>query len=363
MAGSIKIFSRIADVGADRWDALALACRAPVFYHSRFLAAFEQFPLHNVDEFFYLAGSDRNGRLTVALPCYRLTGVDPVRILADHVPEHADRPALLSGVWHSYDTWLLAAHPDTDVVAEVLAEVRSLAGLVGAEVYGFTNVAADNVLARLLDASGVPGIDVDHRFCIELAGYDDVEAFLATLRRKPRQDLKRMVRRAEAAGAQFTTTVARAGDLDGFVDLARAGAHKYGNADYYRRGIYQRFAAALGEQARLVETRYDGRLVGTGLCLLDQDRYHFWTAGSDYQAIAKVSPFYVTFYLTMADAISAHRTVYEMGRRNDVFKLRYGMRRRTLRAYLQLTKRPSTRQHGLAAGRLDTPTPHPVARS
>lgn len=333
-AGTLTVYNTVADVGVERWDALARACDAPVFYRSAFLSAFERFPLHATTDRFYLVAEDGNGALRLAMPMYTLQSIDPMRILATHFPAEANAPLLLNHVWHCYDTWLLARPLDADTVRLALDAMRDFARVVGAAVWGFSNVEAGGPLARALDAANIQGRDVEERYFADLAEWPDVTAYLASLHRSSRSNMTRTARFARDAGVITAIVDVDTADLDGFVVLARANAEKYQNADYYRPGLFQPFVRALGRSACIIEQRLDGRLIGSGILLLDDTRLHFWLSGNDYDAVPHVSPFYLCFLTAVQAAIASGKRWFEGGRRNPTFKLRYGLRPRTIRAYL-----------------------------
>ncbi|WP_165975939.1 GNAT family N-acetyltransferase [Actinomadura rubrisoli] len=330
----VEVFERIDQVGRKRWDDLVVTSGAPVFYRSEFLAAFEKVPLHGSQRRAYVTGSDRAGALRFALPVHVMRGVDPMRVLADHFPARADETVLLSHVWHCYDTWLPSDGLDAEVVDAAVGALRDVAAEAGASAFGFVNVEADGALARALDEAGVPGADIDRRFNADVSSFGDLDDYLATLDGKQRRNLRRYLRRAEDAGVTTTMIDPAEGDLDGFVELAREGAAKYGNADYYRPGVFQEFVRSLGPAARLLEIRVGGCLAGASIALLDSRRVHWWACGSDYEAIPMVSPFYLAFLNMLREAIARGRPVLEVGRRNEAFKLKHGLRARTVRAYL-----------------------------
>jgi predicted N-acyltransferase len=338
MGYDVKVVGSIRDVGVGFWDDLITASGAPVFYSSQFVGAFERGPLHAIDEARYILGFDGD-ELTFGLPAYLVRGVDPMRLLHDHYPGLVDQPVLLSHVWHCYDTWLPARRLDREVVELAVEAMRATALESGAAAYGLVNVCGDGALARILEDMGLPGIDVDRRFTADLNDFENVEGYLSALPSKERCNMRRYRTRAEQAGAQISFGVPATGDLDGFVALARVGAAKYGNAGFYREGLFQEFVLGLGESARLLEMRHEGRLVGAAIVLVDGRRLHFWACGSDYTALPGVSPFYLAFLATIEEALTDGRTAFEAGRRNESFKLRYGMRPRPVRAYVVPTSR------------------------
>lgn len=337
MSIKVAIYRTLEETGAERWDSLARACAAPVFYRAAFLAAFERFPLHASDDRFYIVGEAEDGRLAFALPVYALRAVDPMKVLAGHFPDAAAATILLTHVWHCYDTWLLATTRDPDSVRAVLDTMARLAADIGAAHWGFANVDADGPLARALDAAGLAGRDVDERFSRDLSALSTVADYLAVLNHKARGNLTRYRAFADRAGVLTTVRDGLDADLDGFVALARQNAAKYDNADYYRPGLFQDFVRALGPHVRVVEHHLAGRLIGAALLLVDDTRLHFWLAGNNYDAVPQVSPFYLCFLTAMTEALATDKATFDGGRRNPTFKRRYGLQRHALRVYLVST--------------------------
>lgn len=333
MSISIRTYGSIHDAGADRWDDLARACGAPVFYRSTFLAAFERFPLHDVQSRFYITGQDDAGRLVFALPAYLLHRVDPMSVLHDHFPSHADTPVLVNHVWHCYDTQVLACRLDAEVVRTMLDAFERLARQLDVGLWGFTNVDGTGELSRALEEAGMAGVDVEQRFVADLSAIRDLDHYLATLKERVRQNLRRYTHIAARAGVVTIVAPVEEADLDGFMALARAGAAKYNNADYYRPGIFQGFLRALGAHARVIEQRLDGKLMGSMVLLVDDANLHCWVAGNDYEALPQLSPFYLGILAAINEALLTGRPFVEAGRRNARFKTRHGMRARPVRAH------------------------------
>jgi hypothetical protein len=69
------------------------------------------------------------------------------------------------------------------------------------------------------------------------------------------------------------------------------------------------------------------------LALVDDTRFHWWACGVDYAACPNFSPFYVAFGEVLRAAYASGRPHFEVGRRNPIFKRRYNLAPRTLRAY------------------------------
>ncbi|MFE4594551.1 GNAT family N-acetyltransferase [Streptomyces laurentii] len=331
----VQVHPSIDGIGRE-WDVLMARARAPVFYRRPFLRAFERHPLHAVQRVAYILVTDARGRPLAGLPAYLHQGVDPMRVIADHFTHARGRPVLLSHVWHCYDT-VLPVRPGEERAARTgLAALREVAQEWGAALYGMANVDAAGPLDRLLARQGLHGVDIDVGWGLSLprfTGYDD---YLASLRGKPRRNLAHDLRLAARDGVRFRRLPAADADLDGFVRLARATAAKHGNSDYYRPGLFQDFVRALGDDVEVLELRLGDRLVCSGLALLDDTRYHFWACG--FAPMNGYSAFYAVFDHIMRGAFASGRPWVELGRRNPVFKRRYGLTPRTLTARFAETR-------------------------
>ncbi len=330
-------YGSIEEADPVRWDELVVGCGAPVFYRSAFLRAFERFPLHGVRSHVYITGEDEHGTLVFAMPVYVIRGVDPMRVLHDHFPAFGDETVLVNHVWHCYDTWIPMRRLDPDIVGAVLWTMEALAADLGASLWGFTNVDGTGALARALTAAGMTGIQVDERFLADVSAIPDIDHYLATLDHPVRSNLRRYTRIAQRAGVVAGIADVEHADLEGFVALARAGAAKYGNADYYRPGVFEGFLRDLGGHVRVFEQRLGDRLIGSTVLLVDEKTLHWWVAGNDYSAVPQISPFYLACLAAINEALITGKPRVEAGRRNPRFKTRHGLRPRPVQAYFMPT--------------------------
>ncbi|MEU9377614.1 hypothetical protein AB0D94_28110 [Streptomyces sp. NPDC048255] len=237
--------------GVTGWD--AAVATAPVFYQRPFLQAFEDTPLHPVLRHAYLCappGDPDPSRPGIAVPVTLQHGVDPMRVLAEHFPAAHQRPVLLSHVWHCYETTLPGADTDQETTATVVRTLRDLAGQWDAGHFGFVNVPADSPTAAALERLGMTPVPAENGHGLDITPFHSLDAYLATLPSKPRRNLTHDLRRAEEAGVVTEIQPPQKADLDGFVELARRTAAKYGNADYNRpassRHSYWHWATAPG---------------------------------------------------------------------------------------------------------------------
>jgi predicted N-acyltransferase len=335
----VEIHSSLERVGVERWNQLMISCGAPVFYYSSFLSAFERLPLHAVRESYYVVGVDDNGELQFGFPAFLLADTDPMRVLATHFAELTGQPVILSHVWHCYDSWLPARRLDAETIRPAIEAFENLARQVGAAAYGFVNVAGDGELAVALDQAGLYGKPIDRRFNADLRRFADSGTYLQNLGHSARLAAHKCRNRAKRAGVWTRFVDIANGDVDGFIRLARANAAKYNNSDYYRPGLFGEFVGMLGAQAKLLEIRQGDKLIGASVCLTDAHRFHFWACGSDYDAIPRVSPFYLAFLAILSEAFETGAPLLEAGRRNETFKLRYGFSPHPVQAHIATLSR------------------------
>lgn len=334
MGLQLDVLRSVAEVDPVDWDGLVAAAGAPAFYHHAFLAALEQLPLHAVEERAYVVGRAPDGALRCGIPAYVVQGVDPMRVLADHAPECVGEPVLLSHVWHCYDGTPPVLDGDADAWGEIVAAVERLSREVGAARFCFANVEEDSEAARGLADAGIPDVEIDRRFVLDLAPFADYEAYLASLSKGARSNLRRYQRIADEAGAELRTLLPEAADLDAFVALARGNARKYGNEAYYDEERFPRFVRLLGETARVMEVRHAGRLIGGGIMLIDASHVHWWSVGYAEGAVDRLSPAYLVFSEIVRTAFAQELRWVECGRRNETFKLRHGLTPRPLHAFV-----------------------------
>ncbi|MGW2086309.1 GNAT family N-acetyltransferase [Streptomyces sp. NPDC001880] len=330
---TVTAHTSIDDCGAE-WDTLMNAADAPVFYRRPFLRAFEQHPLHPVQQTAYLLVRDHTGRAVAGLPAYLQQRVDPMRVLADHLPQTVDMPVVFSHVWHCFDT-VLPLHPQADDTAAhtLLSALRRQATAWDATLIGLANIDAAHPHTKILAQAGLHPVEIDTGWGLDLRAVPDFDTYLNGLGKAPRRNMRHDLRNAQDAGLTTSFHPPHEADLDGFVRLARATAAKHHNSDYYRPGRFQDFVRALGNDVRVLELRIDGHLVGSALALVDPTRLHFWACGIDYDACPGFSPFYIAFAELLREAMANRRPWFEGGRRNPVFKRRYGLTPRTLTAW------------------------------
>lgn len=333
---SVEVHQRAGDIHPAEWDAVVTAAGAPVFYTHAYLDAYERDPLGAVEGHAYLVVRPRSGdRSPVAvLPLYLQRRPDPLSCLGAAYPSLNGDPALLSHVWHCYDTHLPARVDRAGLVQTVIDTMRRVARTLGAAHCGLVNVAPDTPTGHALREAGQPLRHIMDRFAVDLAGVDGYESYLARLAPRPRANLRRNARRAAEAGVVTTVLPAHRANLDQIAVLCGHTAARMGNAGFYPARTFSRFVTGLGAAAQILEVRQRGRLVAAGVCLTDDHRFHTWTCGVDYDVDGNFSPYGVLFAESVALALRLRRPILEGGRSNAVFKRRHGLFVRPLHAWL-----------------------------
>lgn len=345
----VDVVDRIEAIDAAEWDAAVRAQELPVFYSHAFLAAYERHPLTEIDGVAYLTVRQRGatGPPVAVLPAYLQRRPDPLGQLAVAYPEAAGQPALLSHCWHCYDGYLggcfggsgdaaVASAVSSAVASTAVAALRDVARELGASWCGVLNVRRDSPASRALAAAGLPLRPLTQRFGTDLGGLAGFDDFLTrSVDQKARTNLRRHRRRAAEHGVHTAVLPVESADLGGVWALCTRLAGRHGDAErYYPPGRFERFLAALGPSARIIEVRQHGRLAAGAACLLDAQRLHWWAGGADYEVAGNFSPYYVMFAETIELALRLRRTTFEGGRGNPGFKLRNGLTARPLDACL-----------------------------
>jgi hypothetical protein len=325
------------------WDELIGRSAAPVFYSSAFLSAHRKTAAAPADAYAYLTLRDPDRSLRAALPAVLLRRMDPLGSLAVYEPSIAANPlGLISHGWHCYDTWLPARRGEADLEAArtILDALQELAAGFDAPWYGLVNVDATGPLAAALNGIGAHGVPINERYLLDLPPGFGLSDYLAGLPGGHGRTMRAHQRRAERAGVRVRVLGPESADLDAHLELVRLSGAERCLADYYPSGAFQDFQLLLGEAVRIIEVSLGGRTVGVGICLADARRLHFWACGLDYAAAPDFSPFYVLFYEALRHAVQLGVSRFECGRRNGVFKRRYGLRPVPLLAYVSPTRRP-----------------------
>ncbi|MEU6740716.1 GNAT family N-acetyltransferase [Streptosporangium sandarakinum] len=317
---TVEISTSIETVDTAEWDEVVSRSGAPVFYRSRYLRAYERFPLIAIEAFFYFVVR-AGGRAVTVLPVTLLRGLDPLGQLRVRYPLSGDETGLLSHVWHCYDAWV----PGEPNLEAVTGAMRELAGERGAAWYGFVNVPRGSALGEGLVSLGFPARHIEDRFRVDLRPFGDVADYVASANPRGRANMRRNGRRAGDAGARGASLPLEEADLAEIGELCQRTAARHGTGSFYPQEVFAGFLTELGDAAHVIEVRERGRLVGVAVCLRDESRFHAWACGVDYEVGGNYSPYPLLYPLSVGQALREGLTTLEGGRGNHVFKLRHGL--------------------------------------
>jgi hypothetical protein len=166
---------------------------------------------------------------------------------------------------------------------------------------------------------------------VSLPGGVDVDGYLATLGKKERHEIRRKVRRAEAAGAiDLFPSADPAGDLDAFIDLHQ---RRWGDDGLFPPteggAMSRRFFARLFDlmssdgtlDLRFLEV--DGRRIAAGVGFDDAGSVYYYNAGVDPDA-RDLSPGVVMVERYVRDALARGKERLDFLRGNEPYKYEWG---------------------------------------
>ena len=315
------------------WDLLVDRSGAPLFYRSDVLRAYWRFPLRTTLAMHFIRVHDRTtGRLRAVLPTFLLPPDDPLGVCPAMLPGfRADEgPLLLSHMWHWYDTCLPADSLDAELLHAVRQGLRGLAERTGAQAYGFMNMPEGGALAGLLADSGAAVHPIDARYLLDVRGMRSADDYLAGLRPRPRQEMRRHIRLMEAGGYRLTVGPPEPDDMAAAARLCQVTSAKHGNPGWYDPERLTKFGTELRRYVNLVTIRRNSDIVAASISLVDGRRFHNWAAGTQRLGDLGFSPYQVMLHATVQAAIDNGCALLEGGRRNDAWKERLGLTRRVL---------------------------------
>jgi predicted N-acyltransferase len=337
MAAAEFVVERTAEpdqVDPGEWDRVVTGSGAPVFYSHGFVAASHRAPLAPVDGYTYLVVRRRSdGKPVAVVPAYLQHDPDPIGCLTAACPQ-VRGAALLSHAWHCYDGRLAATTDHDELVPAVLDALRDEARAFGAAWFGLVNVSRHGTTADAVRAAGLPLVHLLDRFTMDLRGMTCFDDYLNRLSRNSRHNLRRNLRRATEAGVTTEVLPVARARLDEIAELSAKTAARFGNTTFYRPDTFADFVRALGPSAEVIEVRQHGRLVSHVVYLTDEQRFHAWTGGVDYEVDGNFSAYRVMHAAFVDRAIELGRSILEGGRGNADFKTQHGMRPLPLDAVL-----------------------------
>ncbi|MFI0774109.1 aminotransferase class V-fold PLP-dependent enzyme [Streptomyces sp. NPDC021212] len=317
---------------APDWDGLVARLDAPLFHTRAFLTAYEHHPVQRISEPRYLEVR-RGGQLVAAAPTY-LQG-DPLGLLGLADGEQA----LLSPMWHSPDSRLLA--DDDEALATLSAAFAARAAELGAPVWGFVNLSADNPMLRTLERNGFRRQDLVPRWTLHRSDAPDEATYLAGMRRSVRRDYERQLRRYRERG-QVRVHGAGYQGLVPLLELIAASAARTGSPKYYDPLRLAAFLRELDEPVRVVEIRENsGEPLAVAVCFLEEKRLQAWAGGYVRgRTDLKFSPYYALWWEIVELMRSSGAESIECGRLNETFKEKMLLSSHRLVAMIGPTHRP-----------------------
>lgn len=311
---------------APDWDGLVARLDAPVFHTRAFLRAYEHHPVQRISEPRYLEVR-RDGELVAAAPTY-LQG-DPLGLL-----DMADGDqALLSPMWHSPDSRLLAT--DDDALDALSASFAARAAELGAREWGFVNLSADHPMLEALGRQGFRCRELVPRWTLYRSDAPDGDTYLGGMRKSVRRDYQRQLRRyqehahTQVHGAQYPGLVP-------LLELIAASATRTGSPKYYDPLRLAAFLRELDGPVRVVEVREnDGEPLAVAVCFLEGRRLQAWAGGYVRgRTDLRFSPYYALWWEIVELMWSAGVESIECGRLNETFKEKMLLRPQNLVAMI-----------------------------
>jgi len=159
----------------------------------------------------------------------------------------------------------------------------------------------------------------------------DFEGYLDTLEKKARHEIRRKIRRAEAAGdVRLSESDDALADLDAFIDLHQ---RRWGDdglfpptsggdaSRLFIRRLFEEFGP--GGAIRLTFLTVNGRRIGAGIHFDDGESIGYYNAGVDPGA-RELSPGVILLARHLAAAIAAGRTRFDFLRGDEPYKYEWG---------------------------------------
>jgi hypothetical protein len=323
------------ELNAD-WDGLVTRLGAPIFNTRDFLRAYEHHPVQPISDPRYLAVRRRDELLAVA-PTY-LQG-DPLGLLG--LPD--GERALLSPMWHSPDSWLLAA--DADAAGALCGPFAARAAELDAELWGFINLSADDPMLAALERQGLERRELVPRWTLYRSDAPDADTYLGGMRARVRRDYQRQLRRY-GERAHVRVHDAQYHGLVPLLELIAMNATRNGSPKYYDPLRLSRFLRELDRPVRVVEIRENnGEPLAVAVCFLEERRLQAWAGGYVRgRTDLSFSPYYALWWEIVSLMWSTRVESVECGRLNETFKTKMLLTPQRLVAMIGSAKETGSRR-------------------
>ncbi len=345
----------VRDIGPESWDAIAaLTPWSTPFSGWAFQRAWwDAYGDNAHEETLVVCADGANGERPVAIvPLMHRHEVEPGDALthttmrheagAELTPVDPWATAVFFGAsYHADYATILGAPADLPAVAEVVAD--HLADTAGRRAWDVVDLrrlrcgdpAADALAAAFGAREIAEGwtLNVEREdVCpvVHLPAGATIDEYLATLGKKERHEVRRKVRRAEAAGDvrlddsadpladfdEFSELHQKRWGVDGLFPDTPGGAQ---SRDFFRR----LFELAGAEGPRLAFLTVGGRRIAAGVHFETADGYLYYNAGVDPEA-RDLSPGVVMVYAYMERALAAGKRRIDFMRGNEPYKYEWG---------------------------------------
>jgi aspartate aminotransferase-like enzyme len=319
------------ELGSD-WDGLVTRVGAPIFNTRDFLRAYEHYPVQPISEPHYMEVRRRD-ELLAAAPAY-LQG-DPLGLL--RLPD--GERALLSPMWHSPDSRLLAT--DDDAVEVLCGSFAARAAELDTQLWGFINLSSDNPMLEILSRCGLQRRELVPRWTLYRSDAPDADTYLGGMRGSVRRDYQRQLRRyRERAHARVHDAQYRG--LVPLLELIAMSAARTGSPKYYDPLRLSLFLRELDRPVQVVEIRENnGEPLAVAVCFLEARRLQAWAGGYVRgRTDLSFSPYYALWWEIVTLMWSVGVESIECGRLNETFKTKMLLTPQDLVAMIGSTKEP-----------------------
>ncbi|WP_234472702.1 GNAT family N-acetyltransferase [Pantoea sp. S61] len=318
---TVEIFDTLKNIGKETWNTLKVHSEASVFYNWDFIDSIEKNPLTKGAKAYYLLFKDIEDKPFSVLTLYLQTTLNPFDASALE-PERM----LIGHFWHCYDTKVLTnTIIDSEFLNFMRDQINALAYELNAKSCGLCNIVEQSEFATSLGAAGFLIESGASRYSIVPNETLNLNQHLKkSVGRSSRRTLNHYIRRSKEAGVKITFESVSLGLTSDVLELCLA------TADKHAKGYYPPLELAillknLGDSCKLLKIELNGKLLAVSICLLDEESAHFWAGGALYPKELNWSPQYVLFAAEIEYGFMLGKRKIEFGRRNDEFKLRFGL--------------------------------------
>ena len=342
------------DIPAATWDALADSTpwASPFSRHCVQRAWWDAYGATAHDQTLVIVDEAAPGTLVGIVPLMHRHELEPGDVAARTTLRHQAGPPLravpesatavfFGASYHADYATVLAAPADLPAVCEAVADALAMTDHSSWDVVDLRRLRAGDpatdALANAFDRAAqkagwfVTREQEDVCPVVTLTPGMDYEGYLATLDKKERHEIRRKVRRAEAAGPVALERSANPiDDLDAFIDLHQKRWGAEGLFPPTKGGAAsRRFFAGLFEDCApsgIVDLSFlsvGGRRIAAGVTFDDGEAVYYYNAGVDPDARV-LSPGVVMVACYVQRAIELGRTRLDFLRGNEPYKYEWG---------------------------------------